>query len=79
MAEDLAADVVLVVVGHERADDFDAVLRGPIEQSRHVPGGIDHEGLPRAPAADQVGEVLHVADQLLHEIEIVRGAHGSGS
>ena len=45
MAEDLAADVILVIVGDERADDLDAVLRRDVEQALHVPGRIDHEGL----------------------------------
>ena len=75
MAENLTADVILVVVSDERTDDFDPVLGGDIDQALHIPSGVDDIGLAGFAAADEIGEVRHFADGLLCKVEVAGCGH----
>ena len=60
VAHHVAAHVVRVVVGGERAGDAHAVGGGDVEDAPHVVGGVDDDGLAGRPVADQVDEVDHL-------------------
>ena len=67
-AKQVAAEMVLVVVGDECLGDREAVALRGVDDFRNVPCGIDDRGFARCRVPDQIREVLHRADFHLFEI-----------
>ena len=90
-AEEIAADVVRMVMGHQGADHLVAVFRRPVEQPHNIPGRVDDDRLAAGRITDQVHEIGHLprhrmggrnllAGQQLLEVERIvshRGAYAS--
>jgi hypothetical protein len=63
-----AADVVLMGVGHERADDGHVGRLGRLHDRVDLPRGVHDDTLARPGVADEVDEVLHRPElELAHE------------
>ena len=60
VAHHLAADVIRVVVGGQRADESHVVRREDVEQSPDVVRGIDGDGFAGLSITDQIDEVDHL-------------------
>jgi len=60
VTHEVAADVVGVVMGDERAGDAHAVSRRGLDELAHVVCRVDGEGVPGFPVADEVREVDHL-------------------
>ena len=59
--EDVAANVVGVVVRHQRPLDAHVVCGGGRQNPRHIPGGIDNHAAPNVTIAHQIDEVGHLS------------------
>ncbi len=60
VAHEVAADVIGVVVGDERAGDAHAVGRRGLDELAHAVRGVDGQCVSRFPIADEVREVDHL-------------------
>ena len=60
VAHEIAADVIGVVVGDERAGDAHAVGRRGLDELAHAVSGVDDQRVAGFPVADEVREVDHL-------------------
>ena len=74
-AEQIAAEVILVIVGHQRLGNGEAVVFRGLDDGRNVPGGVDNDRFTRGRIPNQVGEILHGTNFNLLEIEGRLGHH----
>ena len=73
--EQAAADVVLVVMGCERAHDRHVVRLGHVEQARDVPSGVDDHRFSGRTTPDEIDKVGHVPGLNLTKVKIGSVGH----
>jgi hypothetical protein len=86
VAEQIAANVIGMVMRRERAHDLHAILACGVNQPTYIPRGVDDHTFIRRSIADEVAEVEHLlsdrvgrgevtACEKLFEVETI--THGS--
>ena len=73
VAEQIAADVVRVVVGGQDAGQFQVLCSHGVQQAGDIPGRIHQEGLTALPVGNQIDEVEHLPGKRVGRREIDAG------